>query len=123
MTQPSILIVDDDVDTREAMKFFLESHRYTVVVAANGAGALGKLRADLRPCLILLDLLMPEKNGFQFRVEQVLDPELSELPVAICSGDPDASSSGTVLGAVAHLEKPIDVDKLLAVVRTYCGAR
>jgi CheY-like chemotaxis protein len=122
MTEHPVLIVEDDTDTREAMKFLLEGHGYATVVAADGAEGLAKLRAGLRPCLILLDLMMPEKNGFQFRVEQVLDPRLSEIPVVVYSGNPDAHASGAALGAVTHLSKPLDVDKLLDAVKTHWAA-
>lgn len=115
-----ILIVEDDIDTREALKFCLETFGYAVVLAGDGADGLAKLHAGLRPCLILLDLLMPRKNGFQFRMEQVMDPELSEIPVVVYSGNPDACRGEAVAGAVAHLHKPIEVDKLLELVRTYC---
>jgi CheY-like chemotaxis protein len=121
-TNAPILVVEDDSPTREALKLFLETHGYAVILAADGAAGLAKLRAGLRPCLILLDLMMPEKNGFQFRVEQVLDPELSEIPVVVYSGDADACVSGGALGGVAHLYKPIDLDKLLQIVETYCRA-
>ena len=115
-----ILIVEDDGDTREVMKVFLELHGYTVDVASDGAEGLSKLRAGFRPCLILLDLMMPEKNGFQFRVEQIMDPVLAEIPVVVYSGDPEAFAHGAVLGAVAHLDKPVDMDKLLNVVKGHC---
>lgn len=115
-----ILIVEDDVDTREALKFLLETYGYAVVVAGDGADGLAKLHAGLRPSLILLDLLMPKKNGFQFRVEQAMDAELSEIPVAVYSGNPDACRAEALAGAVAHLHKPIEVEKLLEVVRAYC---
>ena len=111
-----ILIVEDDADTREGLKFFLETCGYAVVLSDDGADGLAKLRAGLRPCLILLDLMMPKKNGFQFRAEQVLDPELLQIPVVVYSGDPDACPKGVVLGAVAHFQKPMDMDKLLEVV-------
>ncbi len=116
-----ILIVEDDVDTREALQFFLETYGYSVVLAGDGADGLAKLHAGLRPCLILLDLLMPKTNGFQFRVEQAKHPELSHIPVVVYSGNPDACRDEAVLGAVAHLHKPIEVDRLLEVVQTYCA--
>jgi CheY-like chemotaxis protein len=121
-TEHPVLIVEDDTETREAMKFFLEAHGYAAVLAADGAEGLARLRAGLRPCLILLDLMMPQKNGFQFRVEQVLDPDLSEIPVVVYSGNPDAHASGAALGAVTHLSKPLDLDKLLDAVRTHWSA-
>jgi len=119
-TQPHVLIVDDDANTREGLCTLLQIHGYSAVVAANGADGLRKLREGLRPCLILLDLVMPEKNGFQFRVEQIVDPVLANIPVVIYSGDADAEARGAVLGGVACLAKPVDVAKLLHVVKVYC---
>lgn len=119
-TQPDVLIVEDDEDMRNTLQAFLEMHGYSAVVAANGADGLRKLRAGLRPCLILLDLMMPEKNGFQFRVEQVVDPALAEIPVVIYSGDVEAQADAAVLGGVARLAKPVDADRLLTVVKAYC---
>ncbi len=120
MDRYSILVVEDDADTREGLASLLESNGYDVVATPDGAEALGRLRNGLRPSVILLDLRMPEKNGFQFRVEQVLDPELSQIPVVVYSGDPDAFSHSAMLGAIAHLGKPIDSDELLAAIRSCC---
>ena len=116
-----ILVVDDDADTRDTLAVFLELHGYAVVLATDGADGLRKLRAGLRPCLILLDLMMPEKNGFQFRVEQIIDPTLAEIPVVIYSGDPEAHATGTVFGGVACLRKPIKVEELFEVLKAHCG--
>jgi CheY-like chemotaxis protein len=117
-----ILIVEDDLNTQEAMKTLLEKRGYPVVVAANGADGILQLRAGLRPCLIILDMIMPEKNGFQFRAEQILDPALSEIPVIICSGDAEAQGDMARLGAAAYFSKPVDVTQLLAVVQELCWA-
>ncbi len=119
-TAHQILIVEDDAHTRDALGAFLEKHGYSVILAANGAEGLRELRRGLRPCLILLDLMMPEKNGFQFRVEQVADPVLAQIPVVIYSGNPEAHADGAALGGVARLSKPLDADKLLQVVKSHC---
>jgi two-component system chemotaxis response regulator CheY len=118
---PQILIVDDDAATRDALGAFLEVHGYSPVLAADGAEGLRKLRAGLRPRMILLDLMMPEKNGFQFRVEQVADPALADIPVVIYSGNTEARSRGAELGVAAYLPKPIDVDTLLGLVQAHCA--
>lgn len=115
-----ILIVEDDADTRDALAIFLERHGYAVALATDGADGLRQLRAGLRPRLILLDLMMPEKNGLQFRVEQVVDPELADIPVVIYSGDAEARATGATFGGVACLAKPIDVGKLLDLVQAHC---
>jgi two-component system, chemotaxis family, chemotaxis protein CheY len=116
-----VLIVDDDADTREALRALLETRAYPAVVAGNGAEALHHLRGGLRPSLIVLDLMMPEKNGLQFRVEQLLDPALADIPVLVCSGDGELRFDGLALGAVACLTKPVDVEELLAIVHRHCG--
>jgi len=119
-TGNQILIIEDDPPTREALEALLSLHGYSAIVAANGADGLSKLRSGLRPCLILLDLMMPEKNGFQFRVEQVIDPSLADIPVVVYSGDSEARAEGAVLGSVACLAKPIDVNQLLRLLQRYC---
>jgi CheY-like chemotaxis protein len=118
-TPHQVLIVEDDTNTRVALGEFLEMHGYSTVLAANGAEGLSKLRSGLRPCLILLDLMMPEKNGFQFRTEQVVDARLADIPVAVYSGNPEARAESVLLGAVAHLGVPINVDELLRIVKAY----
>ncbi len=117
---PQILVVEDDAHTRDALLALLEKHGYSVALAVNGADGLSRLRDGLRPRLILLDLMMPEKNGFQFRVEQVADPVLADIPVVIYSGNAEAHADGAVLGGVACLTKPIEIDKLLEVVKALC---
>lgn len=118
--QPHILIVDDDVQTREALRAVLAHHGYEALLAENGADGLAKLRSGVRPNVILLDLMMPEKNGFQFRVEQVMDPELAKIPVILYSGNPEAYEEGKIFGPVACLAKPINVGELLTVLKSYC---
>jgi CheY-like chemotaxis protein len=92
-----------------------EGHR--VVGAANGREALERLRAMPRPSLILLDLMMPEMNGAQFRAEQLRDPALASIPVVVVSADAAAEEKAAALGAVACLRKPVDIDDLLDEVK------
>jgi CheY-like chemotaxis protein len=116
-----VLIVDDDDSTRESFQVLLRCNGYEAATACNGADALRQLRRGLRPRLILLEILMPEKNGWQFRVEQVLDPELETIPVVVYSGDAESYADAIRLGAVARFLKPVPTDQLLNVVRTHCG--
>ena len=115
-----VLVVEDDAGTREGLELLLEQHGFDVVTASNGNDALRQLRSGLHPGLILLDLRMPEKNGWQFRVEQVLDPGLATIPIVAYSGDPEAHADGFRLGAVACLRKPFEVQELIDIVRTHC---
>ena len=120
MSREQLLIVEDDDDTREALAMLLRHEGYEVVTASGGVEAMRQLREGLSPGLILLDLNMPDKNGQQFRTEQVLDPRIEAIPVVTYTGDPDFYAASVRLGAVASLRKPIEADKLLDIVRKHC---
>ena len=79
---PVVLLVEDDATTRELMRSSLEKDEFTVVDAINGAEGLSKL-ATLRPAVILLDLMMPEMDGFQFTREVRANPEWKDIPIVI----------------------------------------
>jgi CheY-like chemotaxis protein len=113
---PSILIVDDDPDIREALLDVLSDHGYRAQALSNGREALDYLRSGARPRLILLDLMMPQMDGLQFRHEQLRDPELCELPVLLISADTDIGASARALGITHSMRKPLDLDALLEVV-------
>jgi CheY-like chemotaxis protein len=112
-----ILVVDDDRDIRDAMCDWLVDEGYASAAVANGQEALSYLRTHDRPCLILLDLMMPVMDGWEFRRLQLADPQLASIPVvAITAG-------GTVAEAVPVpqlLPKPIRLELLLEVLREYC---
>ena len=115
-----ILIVEDGPEVRQSLEWMLTIDGYRVVTAINGADALKKLQAGFRPCIILLDLHMPEMDGFEFRQRQLQDPDLASIPVVVYSGVSDAKAAAARLNAVAHLQKPLDLDQLLQVVETHC---
>ncbi len=115
-TSPSILVVDDDPDIREALVDVLTDHGYSARAVSNGREALDYLRGGARPNLILLDLMMPVMDGLQFRQEQVNDPDLKELPVFVISAGNDVAQSAATLGVAGSMRKPIDLDKLLDIV-------
>jgi CheY-like chemotaxis protein len=114
-----VLVVEDDADAREAMKSVLELHGYPVVTAADGSEALDRLRNGLKPCLILLDLMMPGMDGFQFVNEKRQDPRISAIPVVIYSGHHDAKANAARLGAQGYFQKPVEVEGLLKLVERY----
>ncbi len=118
-TKP-VLIVEDNIDIRIAMKVLLELEHYTVVTAENGDEALQLLRDGLEPALILLDLTMPVKDGFQFRAEQIEDPRLARIPVAIYSGASDVEERAASLGVTAFFHKPVEIDQLVDLVHRQC---
>ena len=90
MSPAALMIVEDDADISEALAEALEDHGHTVIVAADGQEALDKLRAAaVLPRLILLDLMMPVMDGWQFRAAQRQDANLAEIPVVLLSAHVD----------------------------------
>ena len=78
-----ILLVEDDDDLRDAVAESLEVEGHRVESAMNGADALAKLNAGARPDVILLDLMMPVMDGWQFRAAQLADPKHADIPVIV----------------------------------------
>jgi CheY-like chemotaxis protein len=117
-TRCPVLIVEDDADLREMMDQLLTLEGYQPETATNGKEALDYLKGGGRPDLILLDLMMPVMDGWEFRRRQREDPQLSQLPVVVLSAlEP---SRAVDLGGAAFLKKPLDFDRLLELVRKYC---
>jgi len=114
-----VLIVEDEAGTREAFASLLELWGYPVATAANGEEALQLLNGGLEPCVILLDLVMPEKNGAQFRRAQLDDPRLAAIPVIVSSGRHDAKARAAQLGAVACVQKPVNFREVLRLLERY----
>lgn len=120
MSACSILVVDDDLDILETTRFILESAGYRVLTAENGTEALLRLHDEAAPCVILLDLMMPVMNGWEFRAEQARDPGLAAIPVIVVTGAGRAAPKAASLGAACLLEKPVDLATLLSKVQLYC---
>jgi CheY-like chemotaxis protein len=112
----SVLVVDDESDIREAVSEVLEDEGFIVHGAGDGAEGLRKARAH-HPDVVLLDLMMPGMNGWEFRAAQRSDPELSEIPVIILS------ALGRVAGmdAAGFIQKPFDLEDLLSAVRRHAN--
>jgi two-component system response regulator MprA len=118
-----ILIAEDDDDLREALAYLFETCGYRVVVAADGEQALAQLRSGVEPCMILLDLMMPRKDGFQFRMEQLQDRKLARIPTVAYSGVYRGGAlreKAAALGISMVFEKPMDYDVLLDLVEKHC---
>lgn len=111
-----ILVVDDDLDIRETLLELLELEGYTTRGAANGQEALDRLR-QVRASVILLDLMMPVMDGFEFRRQQLGDPVLCDIPVIVVSAGGNCERSARELGAHGCVKKPLDVIKLLDSIR------
>jgi CheY-like chemotaxis protein len=120
MDQPprrSVLVVDDDLSTRECLKLALEGRGHNVACAANGREALEQLRSSPLPGLIVLDLVMPVMDGAQFLREQRKDPRLAHIPVVVISAA--SREQAVALSAAGYLQKPLDVEQLTARVGSY----
>ncbi|HEY0462639.1 MAG TPA: response regulator [Polyangiaceae bacterium] len=112
----TVLIVEDEEDLRELMSDALAMRGYKVVTAQEGTDALRKIDAIGRPCVILLDLLMPGMNGWDFFEKVRERPELSSVPVIIHS----SASSRAPAGVTRVLQKPLAFEALVSVVAEYC---
>lgn len=114
-----ILVVDDDIDLRETLISVLEESGYDVVGAENGVAALSALRTGPRPSLVLLDLMMPVMDGPTFRLEQLKDPAIADIPVVVISAYQDVATHAGDL-ALEHLPKPIRLDEIRDCIRRLC---
>jgi len=113
VTRRSILIVEDDADSRETFCALLEEAGYECVAVANGREAIDYLRAHSRPFAILLDLMMPQMDGWQFRRLQMADPALGDVPLVVVSAAKSARNSALQFGADRFLLKPVDPIQLV----------
>jgi CheY-like chemotaxis protein len=114
----NILVVEDDEGIRETLRLFLELEGYTVFTAVHGKDGLEVLKKIPRPCLILLDLMMPVMNGWEFADEIKKNEMLAVIPVVIVTA---YSNKVIPIKASGIIKKPIDLDALLRIVKTSCG--
>lgn len=117
-----ILIVDDSTEIASLMKRFYERTGFVVQTASNGQEALNILRTstDL-PAFILLDIMMPIMDGYSFREEQLNDPELSKIPTVLMTAFNVDQVKINNLRASSVLSKPVDLNKLEALSKTFCA--
>lgn len=115
----TVVVVEDDADIRDTFQQLLEMEGYTVRTASNGKEGLAVIREEKHPCMVILDLMMPIMNGWEFLKEQKADPELASIPVVVvtAAGRRDVEIN---LPAKAVLKKPIELDTLVGVVKQYC---
>jgi CheY-like chemotaxis protein len=112
----TVLIVEDERDLREMMRDALELNGYAVVTAEDGQDALAKLSGIENVCLVILDLLMPVMNGWDFVQEMRQRSELASVPIVVHTSAPGPMPAGVK----RVLQKPILFDRLISVVREYC---
>ncbi|HEX5475180.1 MAG TPA: response regulator [Vicinamibacterales bacterium] len=116
---PRVMIVEDDRDTREMLGRFLELEGFTVQTASNGRQALDTLKTGPRACVILLDLMMPVMDGWQFRAAQTQDPGLSSIPVVVVTAAGQRDHVPPI-DADAWLSKPVDLERLVRTLDPFC---
>jgi CheY-like chemotaxis protein len=118
----TILLIEDDRDICEIVEQVLADEGYETVAAPNGAEGLARLRTLVPPpSVILLDLMLPVMDAWQFRAEQRADARLADIPVVIFSANPKIGQHADSLGAAAVIRKPPDLDELLEVLGRFTG--
>jgi CheY-like chemotaxis protein len=116
----TVLIVDDDENIRDILKMTLELEGYEAVTAIHGQAGLEALRQMPEPCLVLLDLMMPVMDGWEFARIVEADSALKKIPIAVVTAFTDKAEA---IHAKQLLKKPIDLDSLLRVVKCYCPCK
>lgn len=112
-----VMIIEDDEDIREILKETLELESYKVEIAVNGQDALDKLsQSKVLPDLILLDLMMPVMNGWEFSLAAQKDSRLSKIPIIVVSAYVDQAEN---IKCEGFIEKPIILNDLLNVLRSH----
>lgn len=110
-----LLIVDDEKDIRDSLEEFFVDEGYQVRTAANGEEALTAMKHE-RPCIVILDLRMPVKDGNEVYEAMQRDEKLATLPVVVSTSDPSSAPSGVLI-----MKKPINLSRLLEVVKRSCA--
>jgi CheY-like chemotaxis protein len=116
-----ILVVEDDDGFRETMSELLREEGYAVEDVGDGLEALRILAQPPLPKLILLDLMLTNVDGFEFRRTQLADPELAKIPVLVLSGASDIAAISAALRVAGHIRKPFDAQTLLSAVEQQMG--
>jgi CheY-like chemotaxis protein len=124
MGSREVLVVEDDTDLRESLSQALRDHGYGVTPATNGQEALDMLRAGARPSVILLDLMMPELNGWQLRAALRRDPGLARIPQVVISAYLDETEQAVLaLPPDDCLRKPFHIRILINAIERHCQSQ
>jgi CheY-like chemotaxis protein len=119
-----IVIIEDDADLRETMKELLETEGFSVVTARNGREGMELIERNGRPCLILLDMMMPVMNGWEFldAMQRERQSLLAGTRVAVVSAAADMTDVKEKYGC-SVLKKPVNLDQLFALAHAACDRR
>ena len=115
------MLVDDCGDTTEAVAALLEHDGFAVTICSGGREALARIRGGLRPCMVLLDVRMPDMDGWDFVAACRDEGALGRTPIVMVSGDLTVEDRALQLGVTAFLPKPLDPDRLADVVERHCA--
>jgi two-component system alkaline phosphatase synthesis response regulator PhoP len=120
MDQKKILVVDDEVDLVETIRFPLEAEGFNVLVAYNGEDALNMARTE-NPDLILLDIMLPKLDGYKVCRLLKFDERFRNIPIIMLTARAQEKDRiiGMETGANEYITKPFDMDKLLEKVKAY----
>jgi CheY-like chemotaxis protein len=113
-----VLVVDDDEDICEALEIILQTRGYKCVIARNGEVALELMRSDPLPEVVLLDMMMPVMSGEEFRLAQLADKRIADVPVIVMTADATAEDRAMSLGVSTFLRKPLRIDELISAMQS-----
>jgi CheY-like chemotaxis protein len=120
--EKNVLLVEDDIAISSAIKEWLEENGFRVHWASNGLEALKAVDNNFLPNLILLDLMMPIMDGFEFSEKRAKHPAIKDTPLVVMSADGHVVTKKVKTGAHDYLKKPLDIFKLLETVKKYVPA-
>jgi CheY-like chemotaxis protein len=118
MSAQKILVIDDQPNLRLLVSKILEIEGYEVTTASNGDEGIAMAKSQ-KPDLILLDVMMPKKNGYQLAAELKLKDDTQQIPIVLMTGTSQMVGEGIQLStpAIDKLAKPFGKDELVAIVR------
>lgn len=116
-----VFVVEDSIDLRDLITELFRIEGFAVATAKNGQDALEFLsKSEHLPSVILLDMMMPGMDGFQFRKAQLAIPRLRDIPVLIMTADANAKEKATQIQAHGFLKKPVEAETLILVAEKFC---
>jgi len=115
--RPTILVVDDQIDMRDAIAVLLEGEGYDVIDAENGREALKFLQNGSNVIAIVLDLMMPVMDGWQFLAERRKNPKWASIPTIVVTGVSETKRRTQELGDTTVFTKPFHFDELFVALR------
>jgi CheY-like chemotaxis protein len=118
-----VLFVDDDPDVQEVVRVALTADGYAVASASTARDAVDYLRSHPDTCVVLLDLLLPDLEGAEFRRIQLRDRSLAWIPVIVISAAIDGEARARDIGAAQFVQKPLDLDELRRAISEVTGGK